>query len=96
MRIVVKRSNENSKNPFTYKVKSIQDSLIEKLNLHNYEQDSKAYPIQHTLSGFSQLLNAKARQYMTVLVNNLFMRLESWLTKTLFIFTLCSVVTEYY
>ena len=63
--------------------KSIQDNLIatyEKLNLHSYEQESKAHHIQHTVNGFSQLLNAKARQYLTVLVT---MRFESWLTQTL-------------
>ena len=70
MRIVVKY-DVTMRTQRTLFNKSIRDNLIatyEKLNLHNYEQVSKAYHIQHTLNGFGQLLNAKAKQYLTTLV----------------------------
>jgi hypothetical protein len=74
MRIVVQPEN------FKFKPENQRLAIVNSYEALAYLKNST---FETTLKGFSQLINAKARQYRTSLVNNLFMRLEQWLTKTL-------------
>jgi hypothetical protein len=66
--------------PVEYKHETIADKINElREKFVKFPGDSEPFGM---LSTFSQLVNATSRRFITVLVNNIFMRMESWLTKT--------------